>query len=142
MLKRKNALLLTMMTAVLFSFIWANTAFAESNSLDVEFTWDGIRRCTGISPEIRVANIPEGTVAFQVKLKDHDSPDYNHGGGTVPNDGSGIIAKKALKPDFGLKNRYRGPCPPMGSHTYEFTVKAVDADGKVLAEGHAVQPFS
>ena len=138
----KNKHFLTLF-AIIFSIVLisGNAAIGGASNLGVEFTWDGIRRCTGISPEIKVSHIPSDTVSFDVRLKDLDAPDYNHGGGIVPNDGTGIIPKKALKPDFGLKNRYKGPCPPMGAHSYVFTVKALDASGKVLAEGEAMQPF-
>ncbi|MCP4021432.1 MAG: hypothetical protein GY729_06290 [Desulfobacteraceae bacterium] len=125
----------------LLIFWVTGTAFCAPKKLGVEFTWEGIRRCTGVSPEIKVLDIPDGTTFFEVKLKDHDAPDFNHGGGKVKNDGSGIIPKKALKPDFGLKNRYRGPCPPMAVHNYEFTVKALDKDGNILAEGSMVRGF-
>lgn len=131
-----------MVTAVLLSLSWATFAVAGPAELGVKFSWDGIRKCTAISPEIKITHIPEGTVSFRVKLKDLDVPDYHHGGGTVPNDGSGIIPKRALKYDTGLKDAYRGPCPPMGAHYYEFTVKALDSNGKVLAEGKAVEPLS
>ncbi len=127
---------------IICSVLMSSSAVLGSNTLDVNFSWDGIRKCAGISPEIHVGNIPEGTVSFKVTLKDLDAPDYNHGGGMVPNDGSGIIPKRALRADSGLKNRYKGPCPPMGAHNYEFTVIALDKDGNTLAEGKAVQPFA
>jgi hypothetical protein len=83
------------------------------------------------NPEIKVENIPEGTTFFQVSMKDLDVKSFNHGGGTVENDGSGIIGKGSLK-------GYKGPCPPSGSHTYEFTVRALNADKSlVLGEGKA-----
>ncbi len=140
--KKEPAQKWCILAVIIFLVLWSSSAVLGSNTLEVSFSWDGIRKCTGISPEIHVANIPADTVSFKVTLKDLDVPDYNHGGGIVPNDGSGIIPKKALKADFGLKNRYKGPCPPMGAHNYEFTVIALDKNGKVLAEGKAVQPFA
>jgi hypothetical protein len=53
----------------------------------------------------------------------------------VPADPSGII------PAGALKDGYNGPCPPDGSHTYEFTVKALDANEDTLAEGSAEQRY-
>ena len=38
--------------------------------------------------------------------------------------------------------KYKGPCPPMGTHYYKFTVKALDAKGKVLEKASAKQPFT
>ena len=83
------------------------------------------------NPEIRVENVPEGTAFFQVSLVDLNVRSFNHGGGTVENTGDGIIKKGSLK-------KYNGPCPPSGSHTYEFTVKALNADKSlILGEGKA-----
>ena len=45
-------------------------------------------------------SLQERTVSFQVTLKDLDVPIYNHGGGTVHNDGTGIIPKRVLKADI------------------------------------------
>lgn len=106
-----------------------------SQHLKVSFKFDASSRCSEISPELEVGDVPPGTVAFKVKLKDRDVPTWNHGGGTVAHDGSGIIPKGALK------GGYNGPCPPSGSHTYVFTVKALDANDAVLAEGEKSQRF-
>jgi phosphatidylethanolamine-binding protein (PEBP) family uncharacterized protein len=59
-------------------------------------------------------------------------PDYPHGGGSVSYSGSGSIPYGAFS--------YKGPCPP-SPHTYEFTVKALDASGNVLATGKAKRRF-
>ena len=107
---------------------------ALAGDLTVTFKFDGSSKCSRVSPQITVGNIPAGTVAFKVKLRDLDVV-WRHGGGTVPNDGSGVIKKGALK------EGYNGPCPPSGSHTYEFTVKALDGNDDVLAEGAARQRF-
>ena len=82
------------------------------------------------NPEIKVSNVPDGTVYFQVSMIDLDKRSFNHGGGTVENGGDGIIKKGSLK-------SYKGPCPP-STHTYEFTVKALNADKSlILGEGQA-----
>lgn len=114
---------------------WSPLTVAQAQDLTVDFKFDASSKCSNTSPEIRVGNIPDGTVAFKVRLRDRNAPGYNHGGGQVPNDGSGIVPKGALK------ERYKGPCPPSGSHTYVFTVKAIDANDDTLAEGEAKQRF-
>ena len=87
------------------------------------------------NPEIRVENVPEGTAFFQVSMTDFDARSFNHGGGTVGNDGDGVIKKGSLK-------NYKGPCPPSGSHTYEFTVRALNADKSlILGEGKAQSSY-
>lgn len=113
----------------------SSAAPALADDLTVSFKFDSSSKCSKVSPAIVVGNVPTGTVAFKVKLKDRNKPTWSHGGGTVANDGSGTIAKGALH------DGYNGPCPPSGSHTYVFTVKAVDANGDVLAEGEASQRF-
>jgi len=83
------------------------------------------------NPEIKIENVPDGTAFFQVSMTDLDAKSFNHGGGTVANDKDGLIKKGSLK-------SYKGPCPPSGSHTYEFTVRALNADKSlILGEGKA-----
>jgi phosphatidylethanolamine-binding protein (PEBP) family uncharacterized protein len=104
-------------------------AVAEGTELVVDFTFSRADRCSRSSPEIRVSGFPAETARFEIRLKDRNVPSWNHGGGTVANDGSGVIQPGALK------SGYNGPCPPSGAHTYEFTVKALDAAGNEIAEG-------
>ncbi len=104
-------------------------------ALTVSFTWDSSERCSRTSPEIYLDAIPADTQTFKIKLKDLDAPKWNHGGGTVANDGSGTI------PSGALKSGYNGPCPPSGSHRYRFIVEAVDNGGRVIGTGQAVQNF-
>ena len=109
---------------------------AEADDLTVSFKLGSGDRCSRSSPEIQVGNVPAGTVRFKVRLRDRNKGSWNHGGGTVPADPSGIIPKGALK------DGYNGPCPPSGErHTYQFDVKALDAGGNELAEGSAKQTF-
>ena len=66
---------------------------------------------------------------------------FNHGGGSVAHDG---VASITL-PEGALKN-YVGPCPPnfdSSGHDYQFTVKALAADGQSeLARGSKTKTFS
>lgn len=103
--------------------------------MTVDFSWKGIKACTHESPEIRVSNIPDGTTELRVKLKDISVPAWNHGGGRIEHDGSGIIPAGAL--DIG----YNGPCPPGGRHKYEFSVMAVNAEDVIIGFGKARQSF-
>ncbi len=113
------------------------SAKISPNAVDliVKFTWKNTAKCSRISPKINVSNIPKGTKTLKVILKDFQAPDWNHGGGTVPYTGSGIIKPGALKAG------YNGPCPPSGSHNYEFTVHAIDKDGVIIGVGKAVKKF-
>ena len=103
--------------------------------LGVDFSWSDENRCSSLSPAIQVTGIPAGTKYFKVKLVDLDVPFWSHGGGMVDNDGSGVI------PSGALKNGYNGPCPPGGSHRYEFTVDAIDDAGNTIATGKQMKNF-
>lgn len=103
-------------------------------TLDVGFSWKDTQACSGSSPAFNIANIPAGTETLSFRMKDLNVPSYNHGGGTVKYAGSNNIPAGA----FG----YKGPCPPSGSHNYQWTVKALNADGSlILGQGSATKPF-
>jgi phosphatidylethanolamine-binding protein (PEBP) family uncharacterized protein len=107
----------------------------DAITMEVAFSWEGIRACEHDSPEIKVSNVPEGTTELRVQLKDLSLPVWNHGGGNVAYDGSGLI------PAGALTLGYNGPCPPNERHKYEFSVMAVNADGKIIGFGKARQSF-
>ena len=107
----------------------------DAVELSVDFSWEGVLRCSSNSPEFRVNGIPPGTKSFKIKLEDLDVPSWDHGGGTVTNDDSGIIPPKSLK------SGYNGPCPPSGSHRYQFTVNAVNEEGVIIGIGKAMKKF-
>ena len=107
----------------------------DAAEMTVEFSWEGIAACTHESPELRVSPVPDGTTDLRVRLKDISLPEWNHGGGQVKHDGSGVI------PVGALKLGYNGPCPPSGRHKYEFSVMAVDADGVIVGFGKARHVF-
>lgn len=111
------------------------TAPADGAAMTVEYQWQRENMCDrGLSPQITLQGVPEGTVSFKVRLQDLQMPSYNHGGGEVDNDGSNVIGPGALK-------NYRGPCPPMGAtHRYSMTVLALDAGRTVLARGEKTVP--
>lgn len=111
------------------------------SGLAIDWQWNISHRCSTTSPALTVSGIPAGTARLAITLVDLDVPGYDHGGGTVAHAGgaSADIAPGALK-------HYRGPCPPNFSdfgHDYEFTVRALAADGKtVLAQASRKQNFS
>jgi phosphatidylethanolamine-binding protein (PEBP) family uncharacterized protein len=107
----------------------------DAVDLSVEFTWKDTKACSNISPEILVSNLPAEIQIVKVVLTDIDVPTWNHGGGEIDNFGNGKI------PAGSLKSGYNGPCPPSGSHRYQFTVKAVDADGVIIGIGKAERKF-
>jgi hypothetical protein len=91
-------------------------------AFDIGFNWSGSKSCTSGKPN-RVANpafalrdVPAGTKYIRFKMVDLNVPNYNHGGGVVAYNGQKTIARGAFK--------YKSPCPPNGSHVYEWTATA------------------
>ena len=107
------------------------------SQIGVDFEWQQIDKGAQDNPEIRLTNVPAGTTRFLVSLVDLNLKGFDHGSGFADNDGSGIIARGAVK------GSYNGPDPPFPSvkHTYEITVKAYDTDGKVIGIGRNARKF-
>ena len=111
-------------------------AAAQAATLGVRFTWVGTAACSTTPPPFTIADIPKDTKYLDFRLVDLDAPHYPHGGGEVAYSGSGDI------PAGAFDGAYKGPCPPSGvTHTYVWTVRALDQAGKVLAEGKATGRF-
>ncbi|MDJ0783901.1 MAG: YbhB/YbcL family Raf kinase inhibitor-like protein [Desulfosarcinaceae bacterium] len=110
----------------------------DAAPMTVDFKWQLMDRGADANPEIRLAGVPAGTARFFVGLVDLDNNGYDHGGGFVDNDGSGVIARGSIK------GNYAGPDPPFETlnHTYEITVKAYDDAGKVIGIGKQAHRFS
>lgn len=102
-------------------------------SLQVDFSWAGTTACSSQPPAFKIGGIPQGTEKLRFTMKDQDVPNYNHGGGVVTYSGSPDIPAGAFS--------YKGPCPPSGSHTYLWTVQALNAGGEIIGEGYASKAF-
>ena len=129
----------TMLVAIFFTALVVSGCFgpkkvANVQEMIVEFEFE-VAECTDrkTSPEIRVKNVPDGTVFLQAKFRDLDYLSYNHGGGIIEYKGGGIIPTGALE-------HYTSPCSPSKDNRYEFTVKALNGDKSlVLGEGKAMR---
>ena len=109
--------------ALLLSACAAKSAEDEQVDMTIAVTLRDLHRCSRISPEILVANAPDGTRTFDVRLVEYGDEERFFGGGSWDNDGSGVI------PEGGLTRHYRGPCPPAGqSRDYAFVVSAMGQD--------------
>lgn len=112
---------------------------ASAARFELAFDWGDIPLCTSgnpnivPNPEFRLAGVPDGAVSIRFKMVDRDVPSYPHGGGTVPWTGEATIAPGAFE--------YKSPCPPSGSHTYEWTATALDAAGNELAVAKASKRY-
>lgn len=110
------------------------SAGAATADFTISFDWGDIPDCrtgrpnTVGSPAFVLRGLPAGTTAVQFRLKDLNVPGYNHGGGTVK------VSRDGKLP-FGVF-KYKSPCPPSGTHTYEWTATA-KAGNKTLATAKA-----
>lgn len=93
----------------------------------ISFEWGNIPLCTSgqpnsvPNPKFVLSAVPEGTKFIQFTMTDLDAPNYNHGGGTIEYTGNNIIEPGAFT--------YLSPCPPSGSHRYQWTATAKEKTG-------------
>jgi phosphatidylethanolamine-binding protein (PEBP) family uncharacterized protein len=128
------------LAVIVLSTLIIGSCTGESNyaaAIGVEFEWQPIDYGSQKNPEIRLTGVPAGTKRFFVSLVDLNVSTYDHGGGFVDNDGSGIIASGSIR------GNYNGPAPwlPDMIHDYEITVKACDENKKVVGIGKKVKKF-
>ena len=108
-------------------------AFGHGQAIPAKHTGEG----ADVSPELRFANIPEGTRELAVVVHDPDAPltdGFTHwvvygipaDAGGILEGGGGAFTEGAT--DFG-KEGYGGPAPPPGhgTHFYFFHLYALDA---------------
>jgi len=109
----------------------ASDAFAFSAS----FHW-----CAG-SPGFELKDVPAGTAKLNFAMTDLNVPGFHHGGGTVAYAGATRTGEISV-PCGAFATGFVGPSPPAGQiHTYAFTIKALAADGAVLATTTAQRKF-
>lgn len=143
-------------------------AFPEGGSIPSQYTCDG----KDLSPPLAWSGVPPGARSFALVCNDPDAPsgDWVHWVFfDVPSSSTGLpegvpprdeIAGggRQGKNDF-RKVGYGGPCPPVGTHRYVFTLYALDRElalaagvtkaqlsaamkGHVLAEGRLTGKYS
>jgi Raf kinase inhibitor-like YbhB/YbcL family protein len=108
-------------------------AFAEGAPIPAEFT------CTGadVSPPLAWTDVPAGTVELALVVRDPDADGFVHWvvAGLAPSTG-GLAqgntpdAATQARNDFGRLG-WSGPCPPSGTHHYEFRLYALSAPSGV-----------
>ena len=93
--------------------------------MQVDVKLRALHRCSRISPEMVVTNVPKGTDYFDVRLLENEPQERLLGGGNWENDGTGII------PEGALTRIYTGPCPPAGqSRQYTYVISAMSHKSK------------
>jgi Raf kinase inhibitor-like YbhB/YbcL family protein len=105
--------------------------FADNDSIPSEFTCDG----KNVSPHLAWENVPDETKSFALSATDPDAiGGWNHWllydipktVKEIEKNRKPAIAQE-VENDFGKKT-YGGPSPPSGTHTYVFTVYALDVE--------------
>jgi Raf kinase inhibitor-like YbhB/YbcL family protein len=108
----------------------SSPVFGEKQKIPSKHTCDG----ANTNPPLEIADIPQGAETLVLIVDDPDAPmgDWVHWlvwninpetkailAGNIPED-----AIEGIN-DFGQKG-YGGPCPPSGSHRYQFKLYALD----------------
>ncbi|MEP3436472.1 MAG: YbhB/YbcL family Raf kinase inhibitor-like protein [Hoeflea sp.] len=120
------------MRLLITALILAGT-IGSASAMSMSFEWGPTKKCfDSKSPPISLSDVPDGTAKLRFKMVDLNAIGYPHGGGTVSYSGKNKLPYGAF--------RYKGPCPP-SQHTYQFTVDALDKNGKKLATAKARKSF-
>jgi len=106
--------------------------------MHLSFEWGDIPLCTSGRPNIvpnprfELKDVPARTDEVVFRMTDLDVPAYPHGGGRVTLQTDGVIEPGAFT--------YKSPCPPRGSHRYEWVAEAMGS-GEVLATARAQRDY-
>jgi Raf kinase inhibitor-like YbhB/YbcL family protein len=107
-----------------------STDFVSGGEIPARFTCDG----DNVSPNLLIQGVPKGTQSLALVLDDPDAPSrtFTHWllwnikpitdkilSGALPEGAS--IGLNSLG-----ETKYKGPCPPSGTHNYIFTLYALD----------------
>ena len=113
-------------TVAMAATLIAATVTSARAEMTLSFQWGDIPRCTSgrpntvANPEFVIKGVPAGTEKIVFKLTDLNVPNFRHGGATLKMSASGTVPSGVFK--------YKSPCPPSGTHTYEW--KAVAMAGR------------
>ena len=128
-----------MLRAVVFAVTLAVSALPAA-AFEISFDWAGLTSCTDGSPntvqnpKFVLSDVPEGTKFIRFKMVDLDYRKFNHGGGTIEYTGQDVVEPGAFT--------YKSPCPPNGTHDYEWTATAqTKKSGGALGSAKAVRSY-
>ena len=106
-------------------------AFTHNQNVPREFTCDG----SDINPPLQISDVPAGAKSLALIVDDPDAPrgDFVHwtlwniapDTKEIPENSVPANAIQGAT-DFG-RHGYGGPCPPSGTHRYQFKLYALDA---------------
>jgi hypothetical protein len=111
------------------AFAMTSTSFGEGDAIPQEFSCDG----TNVSPLLSWTGVPSGAGALVLVVDDPDARGFVHWL-VLDLDGTDGALPKGVAPtadspqqgrnDFGNVG-WGGPCPPSGTHRYDFTLTAI-----------------
>lgn len=122
-------------------FVAAICVAASSTSTFAQSKFGATMRWCGSSPEFKLTGVPKGTASLDLRMVDLDVPGYPHGGAKVAYQ-AGQKTIECSDVSQASLGRYQGPSPPAGQvHTYQWTIKALDANGAVLGQAVTQRKF-
>ena len=106
----------------------SNEQFSHGGMIPAQFTCDG----TNKNPSLSVDHIPDDAVSLAVIVEDPDAPGGVFCHWVIWNlPITNRINEKETRGTTGTNDfghvRYSGPCPPSGTHRYQFNVYALDS---------------
>jgi len=112
--------------------ILTSPSFKDGAMIPAKFTCEG----GDMNPELQIQNVPEGAKSLALIMHDPDAPvkgGFTHWVVWNIKPSTVLIKEESVPPGSveGLhgagKPGYFGPCPPLGTHRYEFRLYALDA---------------
>ena len=112
------------------SMILTSPAFKNNSIIPAKFTCDG----TNVNPPLKFFAVPDNTITLVLIVDDPDAPSGNwthwlawNIDPTTQTIEEGVAPPGAIqgRNDFSA-NSYGGPCPPTGTHHYQFKLYALD----------------
>lgn len=107
-----------------------SSAFQDGGFIPKKFTCDG----GNINPELLIQNVPPDAQSLALIMHDPDAPSggFTHWVVWNINPATSVIKEESVPPGAseGITGRgnigYVGPCPPSGTHRYQFRLYALD----------------
>jgi hypothetical protein len=123
------------LAAISVALIVGFSQSAIADEFSFTFEWGDIPGCFNGDPNsvpnpiFTLSNVPAGATKIKMKMQDRQVRRYDHGGGWIEYTGENVIQPGAFT--------YRSPCPPGGTHTYEWTASVRDQNNDTIAEAKA-----
>jgi Raf kinase inhibitor-like YbhB/YbcL family protein len=101
-----------------------SSAFQAGGAIPKKYTCSGDE----VSPPLSWSGVPSGTRELALVVDDPDAGGFVHWVLAGIDPGVSAIAEGNVPRGAVEVSRYKGPCPPSGTHHYQFTVYALPSD--------------